>query len=236
MSLINFFSFNSPNGWGISRKVNLFVNQSGIKKWLKEKISSCFLIFLCNLIFILFILSPSPFNSEFRGWQLRENFPQKTSLEEISLSYNGGKDCLVLLILFLCAIAMSPVRNYTSTTNLHLPRRIKSVYITAQHPFPEVDAFVEKCESTYRLDLVRYAMPMKAAFTRYLDEHKTIKAILVGTRRTDPHGKLLTHFDETDGGWPRFMRIHPIIDWKYTEIWAVRTISFRRIVKAWKFK
>jgi FAD synthetase len=62
---------------------------------------------------------------------------------------------------------------------------------------------------------------MKQAFEVYLGEHKRVKAILVGTRRTDPHGQSLTHFDETDSGWPAFMRVHPVIDWHYAEIWAV---------------
>jgi Phosphoadenosine phosphosulfate reductase family len=44
---------------------------------------------------------------------------------------------------------------------------------------------------------------------------------LVGTRRTDPHGETLTHFDKTDRGWPEFMRVHPVINWHYWEIWDV---------------
>lgn len=80
---------------------------------------------------------------------------------------------------------------------------------------------MDSSSETYRLALARYAMPMKEAFKLYLDEHKNVKAILVGTRRTDPHGQTLTHFDETDQGWPSFMRVHPVIDWHYAEIWAV---------------
>ena len=60
---------------------------------------------------------------------------------------------------------------------------------------------------------------MKNAFADYLLVKPEVKAIFVGTRRTDPHGGKLTHFDLTDGGWPPFMRIHPVIDWHYTEIW-----------------
>ncbi|KAH7411041.1 phosphoadenosine phosphosulfate reductase [Cadophora sp. MPI-SDFR-AT-0126] len=134
------------------------------------------------------------------------------SLEEISLSYNGGKDCLVLLILLLCALA-----NYKKGP---IPKALSTVYIISPHPFAEVDSFVDESVSTYKLDLARYAMPMKQAFQRYLEENKSVKAILVGTRRTDPHGQTLTHFDETDSGWPAFMRIHPVIDWHYAEIWA----------------
>jgi 3'-phosphoadenosine 5'-phosphosulfate sulfotransferase (PAPS reductase)/FAD synthetase len=62
---------------------------------------------------------------------------------------------------------------------------------------------------------------MKASFRQYLLDRPTVKAIFVGTWRTDPHGALLTHFDETDHGWPPFMRIHPVIDWHYAEIWTV---------------
>jgi len=60
---------------------------------------------------------------------------------------------------------------------------------------------------------------MKAAFADYLTSKPEIEAIFVGTRRTDPHGANLTNFDMTDGGWPLFMRIHPVIDWHYVEIW-----------------
>lgn len=141
-----------------------------------------------------------------REWELTAS-----SLEEISLSYNGGKDCLVLLILLLASLS----------TRSSLPPRLQSVYIISPHPFAEVDDFVNHSISTYRLDLARYTQPMKEAFRVYLEEHKNVKAILVGTRRTDPHGATLTHFDGTDHGWPAFMRVHPVIDWHYAEIWAV---------------
>lgn len=61
---------------------------------------------------------------------------------------------------------------------------------------------------------------MRLAFSSYLTDNPHIKAIFVGTRRTDPHGANLTFFDETDRGWPKFMRVHPVIDWHYAEVWA----------------
>ncbi|KAL9108446.1 MAG: hypothetical protein Q9227_006780 [Pyrenula ochraceoflavens] len=60
---------------------------------------------------------------------------------------------------------------------------------------------------------------IRDAFATYLSIHPRIKAIFVGTRRTDPHGGKLTHFDPTDRGWPSFMRVHPVVDWKLAEIW-----------------
>jgi len=72
---------------------------------------------------------------------------------------------------------------------------------------------------------------MKPAFEQYLSHHKGVKAVLVGTRRTDPHGAELTHFDMTDYGWPTFMRVHPVIDWHYWEIWDVLAPHHSEICK-----
>lgn len=135
------------------------------------------------------------------------------SIDELALSFNGGKDCLVLLVLFMAALA--------STPGTAAPTVIQSVYVMSAHPFPEVDAFVDACVDKYRLGLVRYAPPMKTAFETYLREQPRVRAVFVGTRRTDPHGADLTHFDVTDHGWPSFMRCHPVIDWHYQEVWAV---------------
>ena len=154
------------------------------------------------------------------------------SLQELSLSYNGGKDCLVLLILYLTAlhthygIYSSPTTatnnssiNHASHTT-QLPSKLNSVFILAKHPFPEVDTFVNFSVRIYHLHLSRYAKPMREAFSDYLHDAPHIRAIFVGTRRTDPHGQDLTFFDPTDRGWPEFMRIHPVIDWHYAEIWT----------------
>jgi FAD synthetase len=97
-------------------------------------------------------------------------------------------------------------------------RPLQAIYIVSEHPFSEVEEFVEKSTTQYHLDLKRYALPMRAALEAYLQDRPAVKAVFLGTRRTDPHGEFLTHFDPTDGGWPRFMRVHPVIDWHYLQI------------------
>jgi FAD synthetase len=163
--------------------------------------------------------------------------------EQLSISYNGGKDCLVLLILILACLpawtgqtapseASASLPNPTSDADpppllpesqppKRIPTTIQAVYVVSKYPFPEVESFVESSAGQYHLDLSRYALPMRPALDAYLGEKKDVKAIFVGTRRTDPHGEFLTHFDPTDKGWPPFMRVHPVIDWHYAEIWAV---------------
>ncbi|KAI9884821.1 MAG: ATP-dependent RNA helicase dbp4 [Watsoniomyces obsoletus] len=169
-----------------------------------------------------FLQDDFPDNERLRDVQLQtrrslkviEEALNRYTLDELSLSYNGGKDCLVLLILYLCALHNHP------HTNFALRGSLQSVYIVPTHPFEEVDTFVRHTTSIYHLDLARYPAPMRSAFEAYLRDRPLVKAVLVGTRRTDPHGAGLTHFDPTDGGWPEFMRVHPVIDWHYAEIWA----------------
>ena len=59
----------------------------------------------------------------------------------------------------------------------------------------------------------------------YLGEIKNnvpdMKAILMGTRGDDPHGKWVKDFSRTDvdKGWPDFMRVNPILTWSYVDVW-----------------
>ncbi|MCJ1234815.1 3'-phosphoadenosine 5'-phosphosulfate sulfotransferase [Varicellaria rhodocarpa] len=145
------------------------------------------------------------------------------TLPELSFSYNGGKDCLVLLILYLSALHTHLPPPIPIPTTPPLVKKLQSIYIVPPHPFPEVERFVASSSQRYHLSLARHAREsMKAAFADYLasEEGRCVKVIFVGTRRTDPHGGLLGFFDATDHGWPGFLRCHPVIDWHYGEIWA----------------
>ncbi|RIA89860.1 hypothetical protein C1645_771250 [Glomus cerebriforme] len=138
----------------------------------------------------------------------------------VSLSFNGGKDCVVLLHLFAAVYY-----KYFQDSDDEIPN-IQALYITSPNPFPEVEEFVKECIDRYCLDLITIEGDMKPALEKYLEQRPGVKAILVGTRRNDPHGGKLAEFSPTDPGWPPFMRIHPILDMHYTQVWEfLRTLN-----------
>jgi FAD synthetase len=76
---------------------------------------------------------------------------------------------------------------------------------------------------------------MKAALKAYLgcQGGESVSAMLMGTRRSDPNGGELAVLilvpslcpdvpilALTDPSWPKLLRIHPLLDWSYAEIWA----------------
>lgn len=98
----------------------------------------------------------------------------------ISISFNGGKDALVMLILYFYTL-----RQYSSEKEGIKMKRIPAIYIQNPYPFSEIEYFVKKCSENYVLDLVYKKSPMKTALKEYLDEYPEIKAVLVGSRRSD---------------------------------------------------
>lgn len=99
-------------------------------------------------------------------------------LDNIGFSFNGGKDCTVLLHLLLIVAAEDDIT---------LPP-LKSLYLTATHPFKDQDDFINETVKTYNLDL--FSAPQELGFRAGLAaflKAKNVTAVLVGTRSTDPY-------------------------------------------------
>ncbi|GJJ16129.1 hypothetical protein Clacol_010409 [Clathrus columnatus] len=118
---------------------------------------------------------------------------------KISLSFNGGKDCtssislrphtstlLGTVLLHLYAAALHNRHNKKHAI-LH---RIPSLYIAPPSPFPDLESFISESETKYNLSLFRQSglSGMKHALQVYKDKFPVVEAILIGIRRTDPHG------------------------------------------------
>ncbi|GAA5858242.1 hypothetical protein JCM1840_001109, partial [Sporobolomyces johnsonii] len=141
--------------------------------------------------------------------------------DQVALSFNGGKDCTVLVHLFAASLLHHLSTSLSSSAPAPLP--LNTIYVRCSSPFPQVEAFTSLCAARYHLALDAIEGGMKTALQGYLDRKRArgedIRAVLVGTRRGDPHGASLTAFAPTDPDWPSFMRVHPILDWSYSEIW-----------------
>ena len=164
--------------------------------------------------------------------QLCEQVIRDVGQPHCALSFNGGKDCTVLV-----HILSAVLRRLTRCTGIP---SIPALYITCPSPFPTVEKFIRYCvgsEHGYNLQVISVEGGMKQGIRTYLDgggrEHvglnapksdepkvkRDIRAIFVGTRRDDPHGPQLAPRSWTDKDWPRVERIHPILDWTYQDVW-----------------
>lgn len=67
-------------------------------------------------------------------------------IQQIALSFNGGKDCTLLLYLLDTTLK----RIYASNLSI-LKTKIKTLYVMVSDPFIEIEEFVDECCKRYLL-------------------------------------------------------------------------------------
>lgn len=144
---------------------------------------------------------------------------------DIALSFNGGKDCTVLLELLLAVL-----------NHLNLPAsQLTILYFKDPLEFKEITEFLHNTAAHYQLTYTIMSGHFMQELNTLLRSSTTsgIRAIFMGQRSTDPGGTNLQLISpsDTDGGWMPFDRINPLLEWSYGEIWLfIRQFNTRYCV------
>jgi FAD synthetase len=150
-------------------------------------------------------------------------------LNEIAVAFNGGKDCTALLHLLRSQIDRFVLFEQNESYNFRRygpQTKIQAFHILCGEEFPEMADFIRDTARLYGLEMHELNGPMKTGLEQLKDRRPNIKAIFMGSRHSDPNGRfMLTERELTDEGWPKFVRICPILRWHYADIWkTLRTL------------
>ncbi|KAK3159968.1 hypothetical protein QOZ80_1BG0053540 [Eleusine coracana subsp. coracana] len=142
--------------------------------------------------------------------------------EELAFSFNGGKDSTVLLHLLRAGYYLHSTNDSGDTDRTVQTVqncRMRTIYFEEPNAFPEIDSFTYDTASTYGLPLEIIRTDFKSGLEALLKEKPT-KGIFLGTRNGDPNAVGQQQFSPSSPGWPPFMRINPILDWSYSDVWS----------------
>jgi len=137
--------------------------------------------------------------------------------ESTFASFNGGKDAVVITHLMRAYHA-----HYYSSQEEPKMQRPSVIYFENELEFPQVRSFV--IDTVHRYDFQMTAFDPSHSFTsglQYLvDVHrpKTL-AFVLGTRTNDPNAGKQGNFAPSSHYMPPFMRVNPVIDWSYGDVW-----------------
>ncbi|XP_050228892.1 uncharacterized protein LOC126678067 isoform X2 [Mercurialis annua] len=140
------------------------------------------------------------------------------SVEEVAFSFNGGKDSIVLLHLLRAGYFLHKGGQNCSNGGLtSFP--IRTIYFESSSAFPEINTFTYDTASSYDLQLDILRSDFKSGLENLLKANP-VRAIFLGVRIGDPTAVGQEQFSPSSPGWPPFMRVNPILDWSYRDVWA----------------
>ena len=149
--------------------------------------------------------------------------------------YTGGLHtyCVYVHVHVLCVFIWYcrkyPDRNF----------KLKALYIRRGQPFPEVELFIKKSQERYNLEMITIEGRIKDALGDLKQQHPEIKAVIMGTRRTDPHSCKSCHVRRVLC-WHHclilsiylFGQFYSIVWWHFTcFMCSIRVLSYEYIMK-----
>lgn len=132
----------------------------------------------------------------------------------LALSLNGGKDSTVLLHLIRAALS---IRKHGGQQIDGL-EGIVTFFFDKADDFPDVVQFTKDTDLQYSLKMKIYTSDFFSGLNDLLKE-VPVQGIFLGTRSGDPNAGDQQIFSPSSVGWPIFMRINPIMEWSYHDIW-----------------
>ena len=137
------------------------------------------------------------------------------TIDHIAFSFNGGKDCTVVLHLIRAACAH---------LNISISRML-TIYFHVANEFHEIEQFMYICQSLYKLDFHEVSGNFKSALhdifvSRDTKQQPLITAIFMGQRHNDPYCSNLHIISGSDNTWPAFDRLNVCINWSYQQVWS----------------
>ncbi len=139
---------------------------------------------------------------------IRDTFDQY-GFEHVAVSFNGGKDCNVMLhLVYVHVCARFGVERMPA---------LRCLTWQQSDAFAEVADNMRACERVYSLSVVQFTGSFKDGLQEAIDRFQ-IKAIIMGQRETDPFAAPEI-FAPTSPGWPPMMRVNPLLHWTYADVW-----------------
>lgn len=150
--------------------------------------------------------------------------------ENIIGSFNGGKDAAVILELMRAAHA----NYYHSLEDIAVePIRPRVIYFNNELEFPQVYDFVTCTVDRYDLDMIAFeeGISFVEGLTMLVENNYPPQmrvdskskpfpmGFVLGTRTSDPNAGKQSIFAPSSSYMPSFMRINPILQWTYGNVW-----------------